>query len=160
MQNFKLFPIRIPLVGGWVGVVFCLGKNPSHSSLSVKKTTNTKICHGPFQFLLYFRHLRTSDHCNAKKWLDLFIKILKVADQYFTIRSPSLLMVTWLHCKKMIREALIREKKDFLWNHFIKWWPPPPSPFYEVPIYFFPSIFWAKKNRWFWRLFEGCWWVI
>ena len=25
-----------------------------------------------------------------------------------------------------IREGVIREKKDFLWNHFIKWWPPPP----------------------------------
>ena len=34
------------------------------------------------------------------------------------------------------REAITNSKKDFLWNHFIKWWPPP-SPFYEVPIYLF-----------------------
>ena len=43
-----------------------------------------------------------------------------------------------------VGEAINCEKKDFLWNHFIKWWPP--SPFYEVPIYFFPSTFWAKKR--------------
>ena len=32
----------------------------------------------------------------------------------------------------------------------------PPSPFYEVPNYFFPVHFFSKKNRWFWRVFEGC----
>ena len=60
--------------------------------------------------------------------------------------------------KNELREAVNSEKKDFLWNHFIKWWPPP-SPFYEVPIYFFSVHFLSEKKRWFWRLFEGCWWV-
>ena len=49
-----------------------------------------------------------------------------------------------------IREAILRKMKDFLWNHFIKL--RPPSPFYEVPVYFFPSIFLAKKRD----DFEGC----
>ena len=52
-----------------------------------------------------------------------------------------------------LREALVRQIKDFLWNHFIKWRPPSPSPFYEVPIYLFPSIFWAKSRD----DFEECW---
>ena len=30
-----------------------------------------------------------------------------------------------------------------LWSHY---------------LFFFPTIFWSK-NKWFWRLFEGCWWV-
>ena len=45
-----------------------------------------------------------------------------------------------------LREALNCEKKDFLWNPFIKWWPPPPSPFYEVPIYFFFNHFLIEKK--------------
>ena len=57
-----------------------------------------------------------------------------------------------------IREAIIREKKDFLWNHFIKWWPPP-VPLLWSPYLFFFRPFFERKKRWFWRLFEGCWWV-
>ena len=59
---------------------------------------------------------------------------------------------------KPFREAILRKIKDFLWNHLIKWWPPPSS-FYEVPIYLFFWQFFSEKKRWFWRLFEGCWWV-
>ena len=51
-----------------------------------------------------------------------------------------------------IREGVIREFLLLLWNHFIINGDPPPSPFYEVPIYFFPSIFLAKKRD----DFEGC----
>ena len=51
----------------------------------------------------------------------------------------------------MIREAINCENKRFLWNHFIKWWPP--SPFYEVSIYsffrpFFERIFFSKIIAW------------
>ena len=48
-----------------------------------------------------------------------------------------------------LREALVRQIKDFLWNHFIKW--SPPSPFYEFPIYFFRQFFKQKRDD-----FEGC----
>ena len=52
----------------------------------------------------------------------------------------------------MIREALNCKEKDFLGNHFIKLWPPPPSPFYEVPIYFLSDHFLIEKKD----DFEGC----
>ena len=59
-----------------------------------------------------------------------------------------------------LREAITNSKKDFLWNHFIKWWAPRPRPsFYEVPNDLFFRPFLEQKKRWFWRLFEGCWWV-
>ena len=37
-------------------------------------------------------------------------------------------------------------KKDFLWNHLIKWWPPPPSTFYKDPIYLFFIHFFSEKS--------------
>ena len=51
------------------------------------------------------------------------------------------------------REALIREKKRFFVKSLHKMvTPPPPSPFYEVPIYlFFVKFLSEKKND-----FEGC----
>ena len=51
-----------------------------------------------------------------------------------------------------IREAIIREKKDFVWNHFIKWWPPPVPLLWSPYLFFFPIIFWSKKRD----DFEGC----
>ena len=58
--------------------------------------------------------------------------------------------------------------KIFLWNHFKKRRPPPPSPFYLWSPYFFPIHFVSKKKKWFWKVFErvlkdvlkvfeGCW---
>ena len=61
-------------------------------------------------------------------------------------------------CARSLREAVIREKKRFFVKSLHKM-VTPPSPFYEVPIYFFFVHFLSEKNRWFWRLFEGCWWV-
>ena len=60
-------------------------------------------------------------------------------------------------CKKWdyrgIREAIIREKKIFLGNHFIKWWPPPRPPFMKsLFIYFFSDHFLSEKRD----AFEGC----
>ena len=61
--------------------------------------------------------------------------------------------------KYMLREAIIREKKDFLWNHFIKWWPPlPRPPFMKSLFIFFPTIFWSKKKmilKVVWRVLMG-----
>ena len=48
--------------------------------------------------------------------------------------------------------AINSEKKRFFVKSLHKMVTPPPSPFYEVPIYFFSSIFWAKKID----DFEGC----
>ena len=59
-----------------------------------------------------------------------------------------------------IREGVIREFLLLLWNHFIINGDPPPSPFYEVPIYFFSSIFLAKKEmilKVVWRVLMGVW---
>ena len=36
-------------------------------------------------------------------------------------------------------------KKDFLWNHFIKWWPPPRPPFMKSLFIFFRPFFERKK---------------
>ena len=43
--------------------------------------------------------------------------------------------------KRLVREAVIREKKRFFVKSLHKMVTPPPSPFYEVPIYFFLSTF-------------------
>ena len=54
-------------------------------------------------------------------------------------------------------EAIFRKIKDFLWNYFIKWGPARPP--FEVPIYFFSSIFFSEKKDVFegcWRVFKGC----
>ena len=53
-----------------------------------------------------------------------------------------------------VREAIIRKIKDFLWNHFIN-----PVPLLWSPYLFFSSIFFIKKERWFWSVFEGFWGV-
>ena len=58
----------------------------------------------------------------------------------------------------LLREALNCEKKDFLWNHFIKWWPPPRPPFMKSLFIFFPTIFWSKKKmilKVVWRVLMG-----
>ena len=47
--------------------------------------------------------------------------------------------------KYMLREAIIREKKDFLWNHFIKWWPPPVPLLWSPYLFFFRPFFERKK---------------
>ena len=60
---------------------------------------------------------------------------------------------------EMVREAIVTQIKDFLWNHFIKW-RPPPSIFYEVPIHFFSSIIWAKTKDDFGGCFKGVWRVL
>ena len=66
---------------------------------------------------------------------------------------------TQSHSVHWLREAIIREKKDFLWNHFIKWWPPPPRPpFMKSLFIFFPTIFWSKKKmilKVVWRVLMG-----
>ena len=75
----------------------------------------------------------------------------------------------YLRFKKILFREAINKKTDFLWNHFIKWWSPP-SPFYEVPIYFSFDHFLSEKREMIskvvWRVlmvvlrvFEGCWWV-
>ena len=43
-------------------------------------------------------------------------------------------------------------KKDFFWNHFIKWWPPPVPLLWSPYLFIFSSTFWAKKID----DFEGC----
>ena len=45
------------------------------------------------------------------------------------------------------REALIREKKRFFVKSLHKMVTPPPSPFYEVPIFFFLRPFFDRKKR-------------
>ena len=65
---------------------------------------------------------------------------------------------TQSHSVHWLREAIIREKKDFLWNHFIKWWPPPRPPFMKSLFIFFPTIFWSKKKmilKVVWRVLMG-----
>ena len=83
-----------------------------------------------------------------------------------TMASATTYTYYYHHCYRYqnhakLREAINIEKKDFWGNHFIKWWqaPPPRPPFMKSLFILFPSIFWSKKMRWFWRLFEGCWWV-
>ena len=51
-----------------------------------------------------------------------------------------------------LREAIIREKKRFFVKSLHKMVTPPPSPFYEVPIYFFSDHFLIEKKD----DFEGC----
>ena len=63
-----------------------------------------------------------------------------------------------------VRKNYGLEKPSFMKKFFfceITSWngDPPPSPFYEVHIYLFVINFFSEKKRWFWRLFEGRWWV-
>ena len=51
--------------------------------------------------------------------------------------------ITFYH--SIFREAILRKIKDFLVISLHKM-ETPPSPFYEVPNYFFPAIF-SKKNH-------------
>ena len=72
----------------------------------------------------------------------------------------NLLIVFWgciYSIKRYLGKPSFVKKKDFLWNHFIKWWPP--VPLLWSPYFFFFRPFFERKKRWFWRLFEGCWWV-
>ena len=57
------------------------------------------------------------------------------------------------------------KKRDFLWNHFIKWWPSPRPPFMKSLFIFFRPFFEQKKIilKVVWRVlmgvlrvFEGC----
>ena len=66
----------------------------------------------------------------------------------------------------VLRKAIIRKIKDFLWNHFIKGRPPPVPLLWSPYLFFFPTIFWSKKEmilKVVWRVlmgvlrvFEGC----
>ena len=51
----------------------------------------------------------------------------------------------------LVREAIITQIKDLLWNHFIKW-TPPPVPLFWIPYLFFSVHFLSKKRD----DFEGC----
>ena len=80
-----------------------------------------------------------------------------------TMASATTYTYYYHHCYRYqnhakLREAINIEKKDFLGNHFIKWWPPPRPPFMKSLFIYFSSIFWAKKIDDFkvvWRVLMG-----
>ena len=52
-----------------------------------------------------------------------------------------------------LREAINSEKKDFFWNHFIKWWPPRPP--FERKKEMILKVVWRVLMGVL-RVFEGC----
>ena len=50
-------------------------------------------------------------------------------------------------------------KKRFFVKPLHKMVTPSPIPLLCSPYLFFFRPFFDRKKRWFWRLFEGCWWV-
>ena len=124
----------------------------------------------PWAAVEEMRLLQTYELCNPARGMQSRHRRISSAEKGFTLD----IVANWTWTRKCQVNTIqfqlaIREhlpcpnkgspqlwKKRFFVKPLHKMVTPTPSPFYEVPIYFFPSIFWAKK-RLFWIVSGGCW---
>ena len=119
----------------------CFFNNPLPRSMlliSIREACARKL---GWIFFLFQNSFWSPPHALFRKF---FLNSDKVSDNFF---------LNYEKCpKNALREAINCKKKDFLWNPFIKWWPPPRPPFMKSLFIFFSTIFWSKKKD----DFEGC----
>ena len=130
----------------------CFFNNPLPRSMlliSIREACARKL---GWIFFLFQNSFWSPPHALFRKF---FLNSDKVSDNFFLYEKCP---------KNALREAINCEKKIFCETTSSNG-DPPPSPFYEVPI-FFPTIFWTKKKmilKVVWRVlmgvlrvFEGC----